>query len=93
MGPGGEVTLPVLRRAGVYRVEGAASPHGRIAVNMASDLETDIRPRGSLVVNGRAAEAGAVREAAPLELWPALAAVAIALLVLEWIVYCLRMRG
>ena len=93
VGPGGEVTLPVLRRAGVYRVEGAAPPHDRIAVNMASDLETDIRPRGSLVVNGRAAEAGAVREAAPLELWPALAAVAIALLALEWIVYCLRMRG
>jgi hypothetical protein len=34
-----------------------------------------------------------VGDATGLELWPYLAAVAIGLLVLEWIVYCLRVRG
>jgi hypothetical protein len=65
----------------------------RIAVSMLSDQESDIRPRHSLIVNAQRAEAGTAGGAAGLELWPYLAAAAIGLLVLEWIVYCLRMRG
>ncbi len=91
--PGSEATLPPLRRVGLYRVRGAMPPMDRVAVNMVSDLESDIRPRSSLVVNAGEARAGAVGDAAPLELWPVLAAVGLGLLLLEWIVYCLRIRG
>jgi hypothetical protein len=91
--PGSEVTLPALRRAGLYTVRGAAPPMDRIAVSVLSDAESDIRPRHSLVVNARRADAGAVGDTTGLELWPYLAAAAIGLLVLEWIVYCLRVRG
>ncbi len=91
--PGEEVALPTLRRVGLYAVRGAVPPMDRVAVNMISDAESDIRPRRSLVVNAQEAEAAAPGEAAPLELWPGLAVAALGLLVLEWIVYCLRMRG
>jgi hypothetical protein len=91
--PGTEATLPALRRAGLHAVRGAVPPMDHIAINVLSDVESDIRPRASLVVNAETAEAGAVGDAAPLELWPWLAAAAVGLLVLEWVVYCLRMRG
>jgi hypothetical protein len=91
--PGSEVTLPALRRAGLYAVRGAVPPMDQIAVSVLSDVESDIRPQGSLVVNASRAEAGDVGDATGLELWPFLAAMAVSLLVLEWIVYCLRVRG
>ncbi len=91
--PGSEATLPPLRRVGLYRIRGAMPPMDRVAVNMVSDLESDIRPRRSLSVNAGEARAGAVGDAAPLELWPLLAGVALGLLLLEWIVYCVRTRG
>jgi hypothetical protein len=91
--PGSRATLPILRRVGLYTIDGAAPPMERIAVNMVSEVESDIRPRRSLVVNARRTEAGAAKAAAPLELWPWLAAGAIALLAMEWIIYCARMRG
>ena len=84
---------PALRRAGLYTVRGAAPPMDRVAVSVLSDQESDLRPRHSLVVNAQRADAGNAGAASGLELWPYLAAAAIGLLVLEWIVYCLRMRG
>ena len=65
----------------------------RVAINLLSDQESDIRPLRSLRVNASDAQAGAVGDAAPLELWPILTAVAIGLLLLEWIVYCGRIRA
>ena len=91
--PGTEATLPPLRRVGLYGVRGAVAPMDRIAINLLSDQESDIRPMRSLRVNASDAQAGAVGDAAPLELWPILAAVAIGLLLVEWIVYCARIRG
>ena len=91
--PGSQVTLPVLRRVGLYTVRGAQPPMDQIAVSVLSDVESDIRPRRSLVVNAEVAQAGAARAAAPLELWPWLAAAAMGLLAVEWLVYCARMRG
>jgi len=44
-------------------------------------------------VNAIETTAGAVGDAAPLELWPALVAIALALLLAEWVVYCMRIRG
>lgn len=91
--PGAATTLPVLRRVGLYTVRGAAPPMDRIAVSMLSDAETDIRPRAAIVVNAEAAVGGSVGEVAPLELWPWLVGIGFGLLVLEWLVYCRRMRG
>ncbi len=91
--PGMEATLPPLRRVGLYRVRGALPPMDRVAVSMLSDQESDIRPRRSVRVNATETTAGAVGDAAPLELWPALVAVALALLLLEWVVYCTRIGG
>ncbi len=86
-------TLPVLQRVGLYEINGAEAPFERIAVNLLNEIESDIRPRRSITVNAHQAEAGAIRSAAPLALWPWLVAAALGLLVLEWIVYCRRMRG
>lgn len=91
--PGGLATLPPLRRVGLYRVRGARPPMDRVAVSMLSDQESDIRPRRSVRVNAIETTAGAVGDAAPLELWPALVAIALALLLAEWVVYCMRIRG
>ncbi len=91
--PTSEATLPPLRRVGLYHIRGAMPPMERVAVNMFSDLESDIRPRWSLSVNAGEARAGSVGDAAPLELWPLLTAVALGLLLLEWVVYCVRVRG
>jgi hypothetical protein len=90
---GPAVTLPALRRAGVYRVRGAAPPHDRVAVSMLSAVETDVRPRGELLVNAEPVIAGARQRAAPRELWPWLLAASLAVLVVEWIVYCRLARA
>ena len=91
--PAASAILPQLRHVGLYEVDGAEPPFDRIAVNLLSETESDIRPRTSVTVNAQHTQAGAIRSAAPLPLWPWLAAAAFALLVLEWIVYCRRMRG
>src|SRR5262249_5354156 len=91
--PDSEVTLPALRRAGVCAVRGAAPPRDRLALDVASDVESDLRPRQALVVNSAQAPSEAAGESAPVELWPVLAVVAAGLLLVEWIVYCLRVRG
>lgn len=90
--PGAPVTLPPLRLVGVYRVNGAAAPMDRVAVSMLSAVESDLRPREELIVNARPARAGGVAAAAPLELWPWLAAIALGLLIVEWLVYLTRRR-
>ena len=91
--PGSETTLPPLRRVGLYGVRGAVAPMDRVAVNLLSDQESDIRPMRSLRVNASDTHAGAVGDAAALELWPILAAVAVGLLLVEWFVYCGRIRA
>ena len=82
--------LPVLRRAGLYVVKGAAEPMDQLALSVLSDEESDIRPRRSVMVNAEAAAAGSVGATAPLELWPYLAAAGLLLLVVEWLWYCRR---
>lgn len=90
--PGSNVTLPALRLAGVYTVIGAAPPMDRLAVSMLSDVESDIRPRSEVLVNAdSAAQARAANEGGR-ELWPWLIAAAFVLLVIEWLVYCFRVR-
>jgi hypothetical protein len=89
---GRSVTLPPLRQAGLYVVQGARAPHDRIAVSMLSDQESDARLRDALVVNAEPVTAGGVAGAAPQPLWPWIAAAVLVLLVVEWLVYCRLVR-
>jgi hypothetical protein len=91
--PGAEETLPALRLAGLYTITGAEPPMDRIAVNAGSVVESDIRSRTILRVNAQEQRAAGATAAAALELWPILAGMAVVLLTVEWVVYCLRMRG
>jgi len=87
------VTLPAFRRAGVYAIEGAAEPMDQIAVNLADAVESDIRVRGDLVINAAAVVGGEARHIGARELWPWLVAAALALLVIEWMIYAVKARG
>ena len=91
--PGSETALPALRRAGIYVIHGAVPPNDRIAVSVLSDIESDLRPKPQVRVNATATAGGTVGSVAPLELWPWLVGFGFCLLVLEWLVYCRRMRG
>ncbi len=86
--PADLATLPALRSVGLYTVEGAERPLDQLAVSMLSDVESDIRPRADLVVNAEAAAAGRAAAATSRDLWPYFAGAALALLVLEWLLYC-----
>jgi hypothetical protein len=90
--PGALVTAPAVARVGVYDVLGAEPPGDRLAVSMLSAVESDVRPRAALVVNAERVDAGAVAEAAPRGIWPWLAAGALGLLVVEWLLYCRLLR-
>ena len=85
-------TLPPLRRAGLYRVDGAAPPYDEVAVSVLSEQESDVRPRTSVTVNAAEAAAASATQTVPLELWPWLVGVGFALLVAEWLLYCQRLR-
>jgi hypothetical protein len=87
------VTLPPLRRAGVYTAAGARPPHDRIALSVLSEIESDVRPRDRITVNAADAGSASAAEAAPLELWPWLAAAGFLLLIVEWLLYLARARG
>ncbi len=90
--PGTMRTLPALRRAGVYQVEGATTPGDQIAVSVLSDRESDVRPRSQLLVNAQPAEATGAGEVVPRELWPWVLAAALALITLEWLAYLRKSR-
>ena len=91
--PGAMVNLPPLAKSGVYTIRGAAPPHQTVAVNVLSDVESDIRPRSSVEVNAQSSRAQRAAGVARLALWPWLVALAFALMVVEWLVYCRRSRG
>ncbi|MHC5112961.1 MAG: VWA domain-containing protein [Planctomycetota bacterium] len=91
--PRSRVSLPRLRRVGVYGVEGADPPGDRIAVSMLSDVESDTRPRRELIVNAETVASGTAGDVAPRGIWPWLVAAALVLLVGEWLVYCRLVRG
>ncbi len=86
------ITLPVLRWAGVYQVEGAEPPMSRIAVNLVNEMESDIRVRDEIEINAEDVSSLSAEEAGSRPLWPWALATALILLVLEWMVYVRKSR-
>ncbi len=87
------VSLPHLHRAGVYVVEGAAAPLDRVALSALSARETDLRPRESVRVNAENASSSFVANLSTRELWPLVIALALILAIVEWLLYCVRIKG
>ncbi|MCE9591036.1 MAG: BatA and WFA domain-containing protein [Planctomycetes bacterium] len=91
----GRAVLPVFQHVGVYTAEDAKSvspPFDRLAVNLTDTTESDLRPAerlevGTSVVNAQPGELAVRRE-----VWPWFAWAALALLMIEWVVYTRRMH-
>ena len=60
---------------------------------MLSEQESDIRSRETVQVNATDAEGVKVADTVPLELWPWLVGLGFVLMVLEWLLYCHRLRA
>ena len=87
------MTLPILRRTGLYTINGVHPPHDRLAVSMLSEQESDIRSRTTVSVNATDAGGAKVADTVPLELWPWLVGAGFIVMVLEWLFYCHRLRA
>jgi len=85
--------LPGLSLVGTYAVSGAMPPDDLIAVNLASPVETDLRPRPVESVRARETRSGVATADAPLDLWPWFVAAAGLLAMLEWLAYARLVRG
>jgi hypothetical protein len=86
------VVMQAPRGVGHYAIDGALPPGDRLAVSLLSDEESALRLRGTLTVNARPVAATGTRTTVPREWWRLLAAAAGVLLLLEWLMYCLRMN-
>lgn len=84
------VSLGVLERAGIYRLNGAVEP--AVAVNLTDAWTSLLRTSDTLEVIG---QAGAKVEAigSPREVWRWFVLAAVCLLSVEWLIYTLQMRG
>jgi Ca-activated chloride channel family protein len=86
----GQAILADTAQLGVYEVRWGDEGAARFAVNLFSPQESDVRPADSLSLAGAGTggEAGSEPEhGARREWWRPLAAVALALLIAEWLVY------
>lgn len=89
----GDVALPPLERVGVYRTRPVVPQFERFAVNLLSENESDLRPATTAP--------GEVGQTVDVELgqrrvewwWWLCAAVALPLLIIEWIIYTRRLHG
>lgn len=90
---GREATLDAFARVGVYRTSDAVPvPFDRLPVNMLDELESDLRPAAVLEVGSMASEGVARTSAIRREVWPWFAWAALAMLLVEWLIYTRRMR-
>jgi hypothetical protein len=92
---GREMTFAETDQLGVYTVEairqGQPTQSESFAVNLFSPSESDIAPR-SASLGGQPLQTNAADEQQPLELWPWVALLALAILLLEWEQYHRRQR-
>ena len=88
-----QAVLPAFPRVGIYEAESEIPPpYDRLPVNMLDIGESNVAPAdqlnvGTSVVQG-AAQAATIR----IEIWRYFAVVALGLLMVEWLVYALRMH-
>jgi Ca-activated chloride channel homolog len=92
---GREMTFAETDQLGVYTIEairaGQPTQTESFAVNLFSPPESDITPR-TASLGGQALQTNTADERQPLELWPWVALLALAVLVLEWVYYHRRQR-
>ncbi len=86
----GPVALGVVERVGVYETRGARIP--ALAVNLLSPNESAIASREDLRIGGEVLAGSGEGDDAPMEIWHWLVIAAGVLLMVEWVVYALRMR-
>jgi hypothetical protein len=90
----GQAVLPMFSRAGVYGTTGRATepPFNLLPVNVLDPLESDTRPVDMLAVAGQSAQGTPESRAVRREVWPWFVWGALALLMIEWLVYTRRMH-
>ena len=92
-GPSGLLRWARTLRAGVYRLAIEGGPETCVAVNLMDERESDIAPADELACAGQVVKA---QDSAPApanrELWPLLVALALAVVLVEWYVYCAKVR-
>lgn len=92
----GTFRYPKAARAGVYTVAAGSAETAnitrRFAVNFLDPAESDIYPETGLVLSGREVQAETAPPRSNRELWPVLAAIALALVCLEWFIYNSKVR-
>lgn len=82
--------LTQTQRAGTYDLSFDDGAQFRLAVNLASEQETLIRPRDELDTGSHTIEATASTVRTNQEIWHWFALLALGVLMLEWFVYCRR---
>lgn len=83
----GAVRYAGANRVGVYSMEGAPEDRSRIAVNLESAAEGDIRPRGEVTLGQlRLTASEGIRSATP-EIWRWFVGAALAVAMIEWYIY------
>lgn len=78
------------QHAGVYDVYSGDKRIGRFAVNLLSENESDTSPTSALSFQGRLLESRTEEIRSNTEIWPWLVFAALAVLTLEWLIYCKR---
>ena len=91
-GSGPMVSLGVLPRAGVYRVEGAAESDMVVPVNLLDGVSSSLATAEAVDIGGQAVRNGTGAGSAPREVWPWFALSAVAVLCMEWFLFAWRMR-
>lgn len=89
---GGEALLPKFERVGVYRTgsDAVEPPYDQLPVNLLSESESDLRPAERLEVGATVAAGEAGSALIRREVWEWFVWGALALLVVEWLVYTRR---
>jgi hypothetical protein len=89
----GMAILPAFRRAGIYEAQGLMEPpFDTLAVNLLDPAESDLRPIERLEVATVDVAGEAETTLIRREIWPWFAWAALAVLLLEWLVYTRRMH-
>ncbi len=89
----GAAVLPPIARAGLYETDATVKPpYDRLGVNMLDSDESDIRTAGLLNVSTVAGEASAQTASIRREVWRWFIWGALAVMLIEWLVYTRRMH-